>query len=56
MKILKVKEGQTVQINNTVFITVKRVNYHAVRLAFSAEPNVTIALVKEGRDNGANNE
>lgn len=55
MKILKVKEGQTVHINHTVFVTVKRVNYHAVRLAFNADPSVTIALVKEGRNEDENN-
>lgn len=56
MKILKVKEGQTVHINNTVFIKVQRVNYHVVRLGFTAPESVTVALVKEGQNQNGSDE
>lgn len=53
MKILKVKTGETVHINHTVFVTVQSIGSRAVRLGFTADPRITIAMLKEGKNGKA---
>lgn len=54
MKIIKVKIGETVHINEQVFIELKSIGRGSVRLGFNADPRITIALWK-GNHNGNGN-
>lgn len=54
MKILKVKAGQTVRIDNKVFITVKSIGTNTVRLGFVSDPHITITMVKNESDKHGN--